>query len=59
MNESDAQNMMHVNNVGVDDEEEEELHAEEQEDTNHVAEEDDSLLFEFDQRGNPAVSVPP
>ena len=50
--------MMHVNNVGVDDEEEE-LHVEGEEDTNPVAEEDDSLLFEFDQRGNPAVSVPP
>ena len=58
MHESDAPNMMHVNNVGVDDEEEE-LHVEGEEDTNPVAEEDDSLLFEFDQRGNPAVSVPP
>ena len=59
MNESDAQNMMHVDNVG-DEEEELELHAEEQDDTNHVAEEeDDSLLFEFDQRRNPAVTVPP
>ena len=47
--------MMHVDNVV----EEDEMHVEGQEDTNLAAEEEDSLLFEFDQRRNPAVTVPP
>ena len=47
MGEADAQNMMHEDNVGEDDDEQE-LHVEGQDDTNNAGEDDDSLLFEFD-----------
>ena len=50
--------MMHGEDVGED--EEEHVHAQGENDTNlEAAQEDDSLLFEFDQRRNPAVTVPP